>query len=166
MLWYDVGRASESREDKGRDELRVQGTTPYSFWPPGLTYTQSQLIAPLIWVVAVTFVRVSIIFLYIHIFRIKRFRTTCYVALGLNVAFMFATILANCLICRPISFRWNHSIKSGVCGNQKALDLYIGILNITLDAIAVVLPMPVLWGLKLAVGKKVALSSIFGMGTA
>lgn len=55
---------------------------------------------------------------------------------------------------------------SGFCGHQKSLDLFIGIFNCILDVTAVVLPMPVLWGLKMAVGKKVMLSGMFGMGTA
>jgi hypothetical protein len=89
----------------------------------------------------------------------------CYIALGLNIAFLVSTIMALCLICRPISFRWNRSIKGGMCGDQMSLDLFIGILNLFLDAIVVILPMPVLWGLKMAIGKKIALSTIFGMGT-
>ena len=55
---------------------------------------------------------------------------------------------------------------TGYCGVQKSLDLFIGIFNLFLDVTVVVLPMPVLWGLKMAVGKKVMLSGMFGMGTA
>lgn len=55
---------------------------------------------------------------------------------------------------------------SGFCGDQKSLDLFIGIFNLLLDVTVVVMPMPVLWGLKLAVGKKVMLSGMFGVGTA
>ena len=54
----------------------------------------------------------------------------------------------------------------GSCGDQKSLDLSIGIVNLLLDVTVVVLPMPVLWGLKMAVAKKAMLSGMFGMGTA
>ena len=54
---------------------------------------------------------------------------------------------------------------SGHCGDQKSLDLFISIFNLVLDITAVVLPMPILWGLKMAVAKKVMLSGMFGMGT-
>ena len=52
----------------------------------------------------------------------------------------------------------------GSCGTEKPLDLYIGVSNLILDVAAVALPMPVLWGLKMNVGKKVMLSGMFGMG--
>lgn len=42
----------------------------------------------------------------------------------------------------------------------------IGILNLALDVAVVVMPMPILWRLKLSIRKKVAVSSIFGMGLA
>jgi hypothetical protein len=44
--------------------------------------------------------------------------------------------------------------------------LSVGILNLALDVAVVVMPMPILWRLKMSVGKKVAVSSIFGMGLA
>ena len=33
-----------------------------------------------------------------------------------------------------------------------------------MDVAVVMLPMPVLWGLQMAVGKKITLSSMFGLG--
>lgn len=39
-----------------------------------------------------------------------------------------------------------------------------GVVNIVLDVSLVVLPMPILWSLRMATAKKVALSFIFGLG--
>lgn len=128
---------------------------------------KSQFMCPIIWVASVTFIRASIVFLYIRIFPTKIFRKICYVILVINLVFCIGTILADCLICQPISYRWDRIIGgSGSCGDQKSLDLFIGIFNLFLDVTVVVLPMPILWGLKMAVGKKVMLSGMFGMGTA
>ena len=82
----------------------------------------------------------------------------------INVAFGASTILGACLICRPISFNWDRSIPGGHCGVQKSLDLFIGIFNLLLDVTVVVLPMPVLWRLQMAVGRKAVLSVMFGLG--
>ena len=116
------------------------------------------------WAVAVVFIRASILALYIRIFRTKSFRIACYATHGFNAAFFVTNVLASCLICRPISFNWDHTIPGGTCGNQKALDLYIGIVNLLLDVTVVILPMPVLWGLQMAMNKKVVLSFMFGLG--
>ena len=121
----------------------------------------------IVWVFSVTFIRASIISLYIRIFPKRGFRKVCYMVLVVNLCFLVGTILADCLICRPISYKWNRIIGGvGSCGNEKPLDLFIGIFNFILDVIAVVLPMPVLWGLQVSVEKRLTLTGMFGMGTA
>ena len=115
------------------------------------------------WAVAVFFIRASILVLYIRIFLTNSFRITCYVVHGFNAAFFVCTIISTCLICRPISYTWDQSTK-GTCGNQKSLELFIGIFNLLLDVALVILPMPVLWGLQMAISKKVVLSCMFGLG--
>ena len=87
----------------------------------------------------------------------------CYLAIVINTLFAIATILASCLICQPIVYRWNRS-SNGRCGTQKSLDLSIGIVNLLLDIITVVLPMPSLWGLHMAMKKKSILSGMFSFG--
>lgn len=128
---------------------------------------QAQFIGPLIWVVSVTFIRASMVSLYVRIFPTRWFRRICYLVHIINICFFFGTILADCLICQPLSYRWDRLIGgSGFCGDQKSLDLFIGIFNLLLDVTVVVLPMPILWGLKMPVGKRVMLTGMFGMGTA
>ena len=89
---------------------------------------------------------------------------TCYVVHGINAAFGAAIVLGACLICHPISFFWDQSIPGGYCGDQKSLDLLIGIFNLLLDVTVVVLPMPVLWSLQIPMRKKAVLSGMFGLG--
>lgn len=129
-----------------------------------LIHQQALLVGQVTWAVAVTFIRASVLALYIRIFRTKSFRMTCYVVHGINAAFGATTILGACLICQPVSFNWERSIPGGYCGDQKSLDLFIGIFNLLMDVAVVMLPMPVLWGLQMAVGKKITLSSMFGLG--
>lgn len=52
----------------------------------------------------------------------------------------------------------------GYCGNLKLLDMYIGVLDLLQNAIVVVLPVPVLWGMPKARSTKVSLSCMFGIG--
>ena len=129
-----------------------------------LMHREALIVGQVTWAVAVTFIRASMLALYTRIFRTRDFRMTCYVVHGINAAFGLATILGACLICLPISFYWDHSTPGGYCGNQKSLDLFIGVFNLLMDVTVVVLPMPVLWGLQTAVGKKVVLSGMFGLG--
>ena len=80
--------------------------------------------------------------------------------------FVIAIVLAECLICHPISYRWDNTAKGGYCGDERSLSLYIAIVNLIQDMIVVVLPMRVLWRLQMATHRKAALSCIFGLGFA
>lgn len=123
------------------------------------------LVGQLLWITAVTLIRASVIFLYIWIFCTKHFRIACYTALTINLVYFTATVLACCLICRPFAFNWDRSID-GTCGDQKSLDLFIGVFNFLMDVATVALPMPVLWGLQMPTKRKIALSGMFSMGIA
>ncbi|KAM0797175.1 hypothetical protein BDR22DRAFT_466521 [Usnea florida] len=123
-------------------------------------------VSPIIWVTAVTIIRSSIITFYAHIFPTRSFRIACIGISVLNASFFVTTVLATCLICHPITYRWDFSLHSGSCGNQQSLDLFIAIFNLFMDITVVALPMPILWGLQMAVSRKIMLSVMFGLGTA
>ena len=113
---------------------------------------------------AVTIIRAAILTLYIQIFPTRSFRIACYAALGVDIIFGVSAVIADCLICQPITFRWAPTMVDGFCGDQKSLDMFIAILNLLQDVAVVVLPMPILWGLQMARSRKVELSCIFGLG--
>lgn len=121
-------------------------------------------LSPILWVTAVTTIRAAIIFLYIQIFPTRSFRVTCYAALAVNVVFGASAVIADCLVCQPITYRWAPSMVDGSCGDQKALDMSIAVSNLLQDVLAVVLPMPILWGLQMERSRKVGLSCMFGIG--
>lgn len=123
---------------------------------------KAMLVGQILWITAVFFLRASILSLYVHIFLTQPFRIVCYVVHGLNFAYFAATVLACCLVCRPISANWNP--QAGTCGDQKSLDLFIGIFNLIMDVAVVVLPLPVVWKLQMSRGRKIVISAIFGMG--
>ena len=120
-------------------------------------------LSPVLWVIAVTIIRAAILFLYIHLFATRRFLIACYSVLAFNLLLGASAVIADCLICRPISYRWAGNID-GSCGDQRALDMCIAVFNLLQDVVVVVLPMPVLWGLRIPRDKKVALSCMFGIG--
>lgn len=144
--------------------LLVPGTTTVKVQAL-IVFTQAMLVGEILWVTAVFFVRASVLQLYIHLFySTKPFRLTCYVVHAVNFGYASATVMAACLVCRPIAYAWDPTIPGGSCGDQKSLDLFIGVFNLLMDVAVVILPMPVLWGLQMGVQKKIVLSAIFGMG--
>lgn len=123
------------------------------------------LVGQLLWVTSVTFIRASVLTLYIRVFRMSSFRTTCYLTQGFNLAYFVAVVLGSCFTCRPLALLWDQSIH-GFCGNQKSLHLFIGVFNLLMDVTTVTLPMPVLWVLQVQAKKKLAVAGMFSMGVA
>ena len=116
-----------------------------------------------------TLIHYSIILLYIPIFGTHLFRLIrlpCYTILILNTIFCLGAVLAECLICCPIACRFDYTIHCRSCGNQAVLDLFNAVFNILLDITVVLLPIPTLWGLQMAMRKRLMLTGIFGLGMA
>ncbi|KAL8792152.1 MAG: hypothetical protein Q9195_005248 [Heterodermia aff. obscurata] len=145
--------------DRGSPLLK---TLSFKIKPPR---PQLQFVSPIIWALAVTTVRIAVILLYVHMFPSRPFRATCIGVMIFNAAFLIATIFAECLICQPLSYRWDLSIEGASCGDEQALTTYTGGLNLLQDVIVVFLPMPVLWGLpRMTPHKKLGVTCMFGLG--
>lgn len=123
---------------------------------------QLEDVTQLLWVSAVTLIRSSVILLYIRIFPTRLFRLTCYTILIINTGFFIGVFLISIL------GYFTDSINSVLDESCSLCDFFLTallspILNLLLDVTVVVLPMPILWGLQMAVNKKVTLSGMFGV---
>jgi uncharacterized membrane protein len=97
------------------------------------------------------------------VFIITGVRNAAWVIIGLSIALLVAVVLESFLLCRPFEFTWNKTID-GVCGSSLKAYLSVAIVNLIIDLSIVALPMPVLWGLKMARKKKVAITFILCLG--
>ena len=91
-------------------------------------------------------------------------RLTCYVVLVLNGAFSIGFIIADSLMCIPIACVWDKRTPCTSCGNVFLFRVLNASINLALDVTVVSLPTPVLWGLQMAMNKKIILSGMFGLG--
>ncbi|KAJ8112813.1 hypothetical protein OPT61_g4906 [Boeremia exigua] len=82
---------------------------------------------------------------------------------GVILLWNTSNIIAGFLICRPLSKNWNFAMP-GVCGSQPAFYFAMGIINLLTDSAIIVLPMPYLYKLQLATGKKVLTMALLGIG--
>lgn len=122
------------------------------------------LLGIFLWTLSNTFVRLSILLLYIRIFQQKWFIYFSWAFVVENILFAIALLVAALLICRPLAMFWDPFTVKGTCGNQIAFQEWMGIHNLISDVVVVVMPMPLLWKLKMPIKKKIGLSLIFAMG--
>lgn len=73
-------------------------------------------------------------------------------------------VLTAFLLCTPLAFNWNQTIKGGRCANQPATFIAVGVLDLAVDCAVVVLPLPSIYKLQTSKGNKLALFGIFGLG--
>ncbi|MCJ1345442.1 hypothetical protein MMC31_003649 [Peltigera leucophlebia] len=116
-----------------------------------------------LWAISNALVKISICHLYVQIFRLRSLRIAAYTIMVAGVAYCVAVILEAFLLCKPIRYSWDKNID-GHCGNAFAAYLSVAIVDLITELSIILLPMPYVWTLQLPVGKKIALTCIFGLG--
>lgn len=81
----------------------------------------------------------------------------------LVIAFGVGVFLSTFLACRPFEKIWEPTIP-GHCSSYLASGLATSIINVVIDFIIITLPIPMIWSLQMARGRKIAISIMFGMG--
>lgn len=117
-----------------------------------------------IWSTSNSAVKISILHLYIQIFRTSSiFRQLCYAVMALTVCFNTVVVLEAFLLCRPFAYNWNRTID-GSCADKKKAWLSAGIINLGIDVCVMYMPLPLLWELRMPVTEKIRITAMFGVG--
>ncbi|KAI1387316.1 uncharacterized protein F4822DRAFT_279185 [Hypoxylon trugodes] len=116
-----------------------------------------------IWATGTLAFRISILLLYLEIFRLTSFRWAV-IGTGTVVFFWWvACIITICALCRPTSFNWDRTID-GTCGNVAFVYVFTAALNMAIDIWVVFLPLPMIWKLQLSTARKWSLTASFALG--
>ncbi|KAF7506482.1 hypothetical protein GJ744_011732 [Endocarpon pusillum] len=122
------------------------------------------LVMDFFYITGLTLVKLSVLMFYARVFRtVQAYRIALWI-----IGF---TLVAWCIImnfvvlfgCKPIQKSWDPSIPGHCLDGQKD---FIGaaIPNVLTDLILLILPIPILWHLKLSVYRKIGLIGIFAAG--
>jgi len=128
-------------------------------------FIKLQLVITVTWEWAIFLIRISILDLYIKIFRVNWFIKVCYGYMAFQVAFILSMFLTTMLLCRPFAMNWDPTIPGGVCGDLLASYYATHITILLTDVILGFLPIPILWKLKMNTRKKIGICLIFMLGT-
>lgn len=110
-------------------------------------------------------IKISICLFLARIFSAaNHFRLWSYAVIAFITAWSTMVILTAFVLCQPVAFNWDNTIPGGKCANQPAAFLAIGILDLMVDLMVLVLPLPMIWNLQLPLTNKIALFAIFGVG--
>jgi hypothetical protein len=110
---------------------------------------------------------VSILCFYLRIFPQKTFRRIVYAVMAGNTLYGTVFVLTSIFQCIPIRAawtRWDGTVRAR-CVNANALGWISGAINIVLDVIILVLPLPGLTKLVMSWERKIHILMIFGLGS-
>ncbi|KAF2760780.1 hypothetical protein EJ05DRAFT_473390 [Pseudovirgaria hyperparasitica] len=119
--------------------------------------------------VAVSLPKLSIAATYLRIFTEMPYRIATLLVCGVMIANATAGIIASLAQCQPFSARWNLQIMlhnpTSVCIDSIQYWRWISFPNIVTDVALLILPLPVVWRLKMSTAQKIALSLVFVTGS-
>jgi hypothetical protein len=118
----------------------------------------------LLWASSLTAIKISILLFYTRIFSVRKFIITAYAIMAIVVSWWASVVLEEFLLCRPLAFNWDRTIKGGVCSDNMAAYIAAGVINLCTDLMVLILPVPIILGLMLPVRTKIALTCTFCLG--
>ncbi|KAN0115321.1 hypothetical protein V8E51_004865 [Hyaloscypha variabilis] len=128
-------------------------------------YLKIDLVSAIIYCLCIGFIKLSILQLYLRISPEPKFRTAVYLVMAIVIGYNLGSALVNLFSCNPIAKSWDLSITSGSCINRPIFYFANAGLNIGTDFIMIVLPVPMLWNLRLPMRQKAGLVGIFMAGS-
>ncbi|KAJ8126515.1 hypothetical protein O1611_g7122 [Lasiodiplodia mahajangana] len=94
--------------------------------------------------------KAPILFLYLRLFGIKKWlRVTSYTTLVITALVYLSGIIAIPPACTPHTKDLSEDFIDGCQGRTRMINVYLGSVSVLADVIILVLPMPVVFGLKL-----------------
>ncbi|KAF2731147.1 hypothetical protein EJ04DRAFT_579379 [Polyplosphaeria fusca] len=124
----------------------------------------------ILWNVCIMAIKLSILHLYLSLFSsVRTMKRLVFVTMVLTVITHTAFIIEVLSLCRPLAYFWHQGLTAmkGTCpsGKQGQIARFVpGLLSLLLDIVIFVLPIPLLWTLRMPTTKKIATTAVFGVG--
>ncbi|KAI1080323.1 hypothetical protein F5B20DRAFT_589403 [Whalleya microplaca] len=122
----------------------------------------------LLYVVAIMFVKLSLLVFYLRLDQRPLMRNTVYFLIFIVVGFSIASFFILAFSCYPPEMFWDltGTVKGECISAQSQQDFYDanGALNIVIDLAIYITPIPMLWNIQISLRQKLALTAIFGLG--
>ncbi|KAI9806949.1 MAG: hypothetical protein M1833_002607 [Piccolia ochrophora] len=127
------------------------------------TYLRLQLSSVFIYMLAILFVKLAVLQLYLRISGGKTYRLCVWLIIAATIAYTIGSAVAHFATCEPFAKNF-YPMMEGTCFNKSKMALARAVLNVVNDIIILLLPVPILHKLQLPKGQKLALVAVFSTG--
>ncbi|KAI2621714.1 hypothetical protein GGR54DRAFT_599464, partial [Hypoxylon sp. NC1633] len=121
------------------------------------------LAAYLSFIFSVSFAKMSMLVLYLRLAPHTWFRWTCYICIAIITCYSVTAALVESLACRPLEGIINESLDA-VCYDSYPAYISLSSLNIGIDIIILLLPIPLVAQMQLPNRQKVSVCLLFATG--
>lgn len=108
-------------------------------------------------------IKSSVLLYYLRFPSSRAFRVVTYCVLVVSVGYTFSGFLAFAYSCSPIASYWDETID-GTCINRSAALLARAVFNVATDSCILLLPIWLLWPLRLSCARKVGVTAVMMAG--
>lgn len=145
-------------------QARSEGIGVYNTGLVHASHLAKMLVANnILWTLTVAFTKASILMQYLRIFSYRLSRLACHILILLLLPAACWAIFAGTFLCRPVQKLW-HPELAGHCLGAQTYWLSVAGLNICLDFLVLLLPLPAMTSLRLPPRQKIALLLVFTLG--
>ncbi|KAL4791094.1 hypothetical protein BDV19DRAFT_393458 [Aspergillus venezuelensis] len=114
--------------------------------------------------VAIALTKLSVLALYYRAFNSKLFHRFIFVTAAVVILWLINIGILLFWVCQPISIFWGN--RNGFCYDMCAFALANNIINLCMDLWILVLPLPIIFRMRVTTKRKILLSSLFCIGLA
>ena len=131
--------------------------------PTIVTFLQYVFPAQILYVVALAFIKGSILAFYWRLFAIKA-RIPLLIGATIVFAWGIGVSLSLVFTCSPVQAQWDITLTTAVCVSRRAVYLGASVPNVVTDVLLLGLPIPYVWKLNAPVFQRVVLVGMFSLG--
>lgn len=92
------------------------------------------------------------------------FRYILALAHVLNVGWFVGIVIGTSVVCDPVAKNWDPSLPGRRCGSISSLWIGSAAPSVAIDLVILLLPMPIIWGIKASRGRRIGLVLTFALG--
>ncbi|KAK4121770.1 hypothetical protein N657DRAFT_576470 [Parathielavia appendiculata] len=118
---------------------------------------------PIIWNFTICFSKLSVLFMYASVIPAQAMITACRVVGLFIILWNVGGILGALFLCRPFAFNWDKTMD-GTCGDQRLFYIWLGGINVVVEAVILLMPVPFIYRLQMETFKKLVVIGLFSVG--
>ena len=118
---------------------------------------------PIIWNFTICFSKLSVLFMYTTVIPVRKMVLMCRATGLLIILWNTGGVLGALFLCRPIALNWDKTLP-GTCGDNRLFYIWLGGINVVVEAIILLLPVPFIFRLQMKTFKKLVVIGLLSVG--